>query len=779
MNVETYFKNGFAFVKNITFLIIIVLPIWLVYGQSQRIEWQASDSAIVDVRNNKIILSGNVEVESEGVKLTAPLIVYDMQRREAYAVTPDSTQGVILDMTGNKFIMQEARFNFETGRALVVNMRTQEGESQILGQKAKYMENDVVYIKDGAFTTCDATHPHFYFQISKMKIVPDKIVVAGPSYLVVEETPLPVGIPMAIYPLYEEATSGIIVPTVGQSPTQGFMFREGGYFFAINDYVNLALLGDIYTRGTWRLEALTQFKKRYKYEGFFKVGVARTLTGEALFPETQEYRDIFTELQFSTDKRTLRKSSLQADIRFGTSTYLKNTSYNPSDVLQNELASGIKWTQKISIFNSFLSLTHRQSTRTKQVSLDLPSWTLSMYRRTLFQRGRARLTASYTLNLINRISMSDSLFFGRYINLYDSFPQETPLIRRGIKHSLPINFSTPIFKFFQFSLTGTYNELWTDRVITTSETEVDTLYRPSRAPYLTANASITTNIYGTFYFRSKRLKALRHTVRPSISWQSATPLSQNISKEQQTINPFSLSPFGAPPTTYRQSLSFVLYNRLEGKFLKRDSTYSKTTLIDELSLRSGLSISDSIPLQPLSITFRSASIKGLSILLNGQWTPYTILPSGIISSQLAWDSYQKPLLLQNLSLSFNFSLQSFQVKHDSAIIGIPETPAINLAYNLNIRRIFVDSIALTQGLQVSLRWKLTSRWSVAMFSGYDFTNKTLAYTRIEIKRDLHCWTLSFSYVPFGRLRSYLISLQPKAALLQDIRIRKRKDWYEF
>jgi len=756
-----------------------VLPVWVNYAQNQRIEWEAKDSAVVDLKTNKIILTGDVEVRAEGVKLTAPLIVYDLKNKEAYATTPDSTQGVVLQMGNNQFVMQEARFNFETGRALVVNMRTQEGESQILGKKAKYMENDIVYIKDGAFTTCDAPQPHFHFQISKMKIVPDKIVVAGPSYLVVEETPLPVGIPMAIYPLYEDATSGIIVPTVGQSPTQGFMFREGGYFFAINDYVNLALIGDIYTRGTWRIEALSQFKKRYKYEGFFKFGIARTLTGEALFPETQEYRDVFTELQFRTDKRTLRKSSVQADIRFGTSTYLKNTSYNPSDVLQNELTSGIKWNQKISIFNSFLSLTHRQSTRTKQVSLDLPSWTLSMYRRTLFQKGRSRLTMSYTLNLINRISMSDSLFFGQYLSIYDSFPQEKPLIKRGIKHSLPINFSTPLFKFFQFSLSGTYNELWTDRIITVSGTEIDTVSQPSRAPYLTANASLTTNLYGTFYFKKGRLKALRHTVRPSFSWQSATPISKNQLPTEQTINPFALSPFGLPPSTYRQSLSFILYNRLEGKFLKKDSTYQKTTIIDELSLRSGISLSDSMPLQPLSLTFRSASLKGLSILLNGQWTPYIISPTGIISPQLAWDSYQKPLLLQTLSLSFNFSLRSFTVKHDSGFVGIAETPSINLAYNLNVRRALVDSFFLTQGLQFSIRWKLTQKWSVSMFSGYDFNNKTIAYTRIEITRDLHCWTLSFSYVPFGRLRSYLISLQPKASLLQDIRLRKRKDWYEF
>ena len=748
-------------------------------AQSQRIEWTAKDSAVVDLKSNRIILTGEVEVKSEGVKLTAPIIIYDLDKKEAYATTPDSTQGVTLHMGTNQFVMQEVRFNFETGRALVVNMRTQEGESQILGQKAKYLENDIVYIKDGAFTTCDAPQPHFHFQISKMKIVPDKIVVAGPSYLVVEETPLPVGIPMAIYPLYEEATSGIIVPTVGQSPTQGFMFREGGYFFAINDYVNLALIGDIYTRGTWRIEALSQFKKRYKYEGFFKVGIARTLSGEALFPETQEYRDVFTELQFRTDRRTLRRASLQADIRFGTSTYLKNTSYNPNDVLQNELTSGIKWSQKISIFNSFLSLTHRQSTRTKQVSLDLPSWTLSMYRRTLFQKGRSRLTASYTLNLINRISMSDSLFFGQYLSIYDSFPSEKPIIKRGIKHSLPVNFSTPFLKFFQLSLTGTYNELWLERIISPTENTPDTVYKPSRFPYLTANATITTNIYGTFYFKAKRLKALRHTIRPSLALQTASPLSNTTNFTEQTINPFALSPFGSPPTNQRQILNFTVYNRLEGKFLKKDSTFQKITIIDELSLRSGMSLLDSMPLQPVFLTFRSASLKGLSILLNGQWTPYTISSTGIISSQLAWDTYQKPLLLQTISLSFNFSVRSFTVKHDSGFVGIAETPSLNLAYNLNVRRVLIDSFLLTQGLQFSIRWKLTQNWSVSMFSGYDFTNKTIAYTRIEIDRDLHCWTLSFSYVPFGRLRSYLISLRPKASLLQDIRLRKRKDWYEF
>ncbi len=749
-------------------------------AQSQRIEWTAKDSAVVDLKSNRIILTGEVEVKSEGVKLTAPIIIYDLDKKEAYATTPDSTQGVTLHMGTNQFVMQEVHFNFETGRALVVNMRTQEGESQILGQKAKYLENDIVYIKDGAFTTCDAPQPHFHFQISKMKIVPDKIVVAGPSYLVVEETPLPVGIPMAIYPLYEEATSGIIVPTVGQSPTQGFMFREGGYFFAINDYVNLALIGDIYTRGTWRIEALSQFKKRYKYEGFFKVGIARTLSGEALFPETQEYRDVFTELQFRTDRRTLRRASLQADIRFGTSTYLKNTSYNPNDVLQNELTSGIKWSQKISMFNSFLSLTHRQSTRTKQVSLDLPSWTLSMYRRTLFQKGRSRLTASYTLNLINRISMSDSLFFGQYLSIYDSFPSEKPIIKRGIKHSLPINFSTPFLKFFQLSLTGTYNELWLERIISPTENNApDTVYKPSRLPYLTANATTTTNIYGTFYFKAKRLKALRHTIRPSLALQTASPLSNTTNFTEQTINPFALSPFGSPPTNQRQILNFTVYNRLEGKFLKKDSTFQKTTIIDELSLRSGMSLSDSMPLQPVFLTFRSASLKGLSILLNGQWTPYTISSTGIISSQLAWDTYQKPLLLQTISLSFNFSVRSFTVKHDSGFVGIAETPSLNLTYNLNVRRVLIDSFLLTQGLQFSIRWKLTQNWSVSMFSGYDFTNKTIAYTRIEIDRDLHCWTLSFSYVPFGRLRSYLISLRPKASLLQDIRLRKRKDWYEF
>ncbi len=375
--------------------------------------------------------------------------------------------------------------------------------------------------------------------------------------------------------------------------------------------------------------------------------------------------------------------------------------------------------------------------------------------------------------------MSDSLLMGRYIRIYESYPQyEQPQILRGMRHRLPLDLAYRFGPYLQWSGNITYTELWTDRHLQIRNGQLDTVQGFYRGNYLQARTGLQTTLYGVFYFRRGQLRGLRHITRPQIFYQWTQGNLQPIEWNQRYYSPMALNPLGSVPMQSQQVIQFQWFNRLESKWLK-DSTYVRKTLIDELSVRAGWSPTDSFHWQPLLATLRSSQMAGLALLFRAQWTPYWMDSLGRLRPTLLYHQSNRWLQLMTANMSLSWRIPVPEWKPDiQQIEGLAGLPEPYITYTLDIRRLRPDSLAWQQGLQISARWTLTRHWTIRLSTGYDFLQKQFSYTRIEVERDLHCWVLNFSVVPTGFWRSYMITLRPKAGILSDIRLRKQRSWYE-
>ncbi|MDR0843754.1 MAG: LPS-assembly protein LptD, partial [Tannerella sp.] len=236
--------------------------------------YQATDS-IVLTGTNMAYLYGESDVKYQQIQLQAELIEMDMDKTVVSAIFGVDSLGeefgypLYVDGENQNIEAKSMRYNFKTKKAFASSVLTQEGEGFLTAGTTKKMADNSMNMIDGLYTTCDEhDHPHFGIKITKAKVHPGKNIVSGPAYLVIEDVPLyPIGLPFAFFPFTDTYSSGIIMPTYGDEMTQGFYLRDGGYYFALSDYVDLAATGEIYTKGSWGLGANSSYRKRYKYSG--------------------------------------------------------------------------------------------------------------------------------------------------------------------------------------------------------------------------------------------------------------------------------------------------------------------------------------------------------------------------------------------------------------------------------------------------------------------------------------------------------------------------------
>ncbi|MBK9299359.1 MAG: LPS-assembly protein LptD [Bacteroidetes bacterium] len=432
------------------------------------VKYQAKDSLVYDAINKKLMLYTNAEISFEDIKVTADYIEYlqDSSLLTALEIvtTTDDTSKVKprINQGQESSTFSALYFNFKSKRALVENAYSQYGEGYILSSQVKRNNDNSINGYGNIYTTCNDPHPHFGIAAKKIKIIPNKVAVSGPANLVIEEIPTPLYLPFGLFPLKQGQRSGFKLPTYDMSDNLGFGLREGGYYFAISDHVDLLALADVYALGTWRAGIVSNYIYKYRFNGNFSLNYAYNKIGESYEPGNQISRNFFLTWSHAINPNVMPGSNFSANVNVGSSKYQTNNTYDANLYLNNNYSSNISYskTWKDKPFNFSAALRHTQNTQTRLVQLTLPELNFSVNQVFPFQfrkdvikpKWYEKIGASYQFSALNRLDFYDSTFNLSKLQMDD--------FQNGFKHSIPINASYNLLKFFNLTFGASYNEYW-------------------------------------------------------------------------------------------------------------------------------------------------------------------------------------------------------------------------------------------------------------------------------------------------------------------------------
>jgi len=793
-----------------------------------------------DVKNNKIILFDNARIKYKDIDLSAGYIEIDNNTNVVWARGVKDTLGNYTQLPVFKQGAEESSqdsiaFNFKTEKAKIWGLKTEQDGVIIRGEVTKKENDSTIFIRNIKFTTSEKDNPDYYIKTNKAKIVPNKKLVIGLSNLVIQDVPTPLFLPFAYIPLTKGSTSGFIMPTWGDNNQQGYFLQNGGYYFAINDFVDLAVLGDVYSNGSWGLRTESTYAVRYKFNGNFSFryeNLKNSIRGFDDFSETTNYN---LRWSHSQDQKASPNTRFSASVNLGSSTYYRESlnEYNTNSFLNNTLSSSISFYKKFigTPFNLSLSATHSQNTNTEQITMTLPSLQVNMDRIYPFasksgakKNALQKLGVTYSLKGDNRINTTDEFFFKK--EMFET-------AKSGIQHNSTFSTNMKLLKYFTLSPNANYKEVWYfDKINKTYNSvdnlvETDTLNGFNAFREYSAGVSLSTTVYGMFNFKKGRLNSIRHVIRPSVSYGYRPDFSFYYDQVQQSedandlleYSQFDEGIYGRPSKGLSNSLSFSLNNTFEAKVMSKDSTEvepKKITLINNLNFSTSYNMAaDSLKWSPMRVTAGTALFdKKLQLNVNATLDPYAITASGTRINTFNINNGGSLFRLTNAGLTMNYSLassksdkqksagqQRAQPNNSDGIFGEDLNASNNLnddgqskgkstktaklykatfpwtlklAYSLNYLNSNRQQEITSNSLMFSGDIELTPKWKVGASSGYDIKNNGFSYTQLRFSRDLDSWKLNFNWVPFGSRQTYYFFIGVKSAMLSDLKYDKRQ-----
>jgi hypothetical protein len=786
-----------------------------------KVSYKAKDSIRFDLNKKLVYLFGSSEVYYENIELKAEEIEIDMDSNTVVARGKQDSTGKyfgepVFKENGQEVKSHEIKYNFDTKKGLIINAVTHEGENYIHGDKIYKTPDDILYIKNGKYTTCNLDHPHYFFSARKLKIIPEDKIVTGPANLVLEDVPTPIAIPFGFFPNSNKQKSGIIIPSPGESAQYGFFLLGGGYYLALNDNISSQFTGDFYTKGSWAGNMVTNYKKRYKFNGSFSSNYSVFKNGYKEFPGYSETNNFFIKWNHTQDPKARPNSIFSANVNFGNSAnYTNNYNSTGAQYLSTSFNSSISykksWTGKP--YNLSINGYHSQNTLNKTVTVRLPEVAFNVSRIYPFKQksnfGKQsfyeKIGLSYSMNTKNEVTAQDTLFSTRNFDLLQKEFQN------GMKHNVPISTSFKVLKNFTVNPTFNYSEIWYLESVQknlntqTNQIEIDTLNNFVRGNSYNTAISLTTKIYGMYQYRGKVIKALRHVMTPSVGF-SYTPENKSglrnytdSTGKSYEYSIFENGIYGRPNTTKAGLVNLSLLNNFEMKVRNRKDSLGKDTkikLLENLSFSSSYNVAaDSLNWSNIIIGARTYILKKISLNFNSSFDPY-VLDSNTTTNQITrintseLERNGRLGRLTSASLAIGFSLRSKTTNtpkesnygteeeleyiraNPEAYIDFNVPWTLNMNYNIRYSKPQYQS-DLIQTLNFSGDFSLTPKWKVGFNSGYDFELKDLSYTSVDIYRDLHCWEMSFNWIPFGQRQSYLFTIKVKSAILQDLKLTRR------
>jgi len=628
-------------------------------GIDSPVDYVANDSLTYNAASGLAHLYGQSNVKYQNMDLSADHIYMSLDSNLVHAdsrmdtTTNKPIGSPVFKMGSDTYETGEMAFNFKSKKGIIEDVYTQQEDGYLTSELSKRGAEGEMFLQHGRYTTCDDPHPDFYLAMSRAKVRPGKDVVFGPTYLVVADVPLPLAIPYGFFPFTKSYSSGFIMPTYGDETERGFYLRDGGYYFALSDKMDLKLLGEIYTKGSWALSVASNYRKRYRYSGSFYANYQNTLTGEKNMPDYQKQTSFKIQWSHRQDTKANPFSSLSASVNYASTSYERNnlnSMYNPQALTQSTRTSSVSWQTTFSSIGMSLSsqMNLNQNMRDSSIALTLPDLNISIAQFYPFKRKKAvgdarwyeKISVSYTGQVKNEINTKEDQL------LHSSLTRDW---KNGMSHTIPIkgNFTlfsylnlTPSFNFYDRMVFRRTNKSWdvqNQREVADTVSGFYNLYNWNLA------LSASTKLYGFWIPNRKifgdKIQAIRHVITPTVSFSYAPDFSDSrygyYDSYQKTdangnvtmvdYSPFQGAAFSPPGRGKTGTVNFDLGNNLEMKLKSDDDStgFKKISLIDEFRL--GMSYNFAADVRPwsnLSTTLRLKLSKSYTLNLSAVFASY-------------------------------------------------------------------------------------------------------------------------------------------------------------
>ena len=619
------------------------------------VRYSAKDSITFDWASSRANLYGESKVDYQNLQLEADHISISIDSSVVHAMGREDSAGVVVGppvfhQGEDVYEPDKISYNFKTQKAFITNVYTEQGEGMLISQESKRDSMGTIYSQTGMYTTCDAKHPHFYLKLTRAKVRPGKDVVFGPAYLVVEDVPLPLAIPYGFFPFSKSYSSGFIMPTYGDETRRGFYLRDGGYYFAINDNVDLKLLGEIYTKGSWGLSAASTYKKRYRYSGNFFFSYQNTKEGDKNMPDYLVEKSFKLTWSHRQDPKANPTQSFSARVNFATTSYERNnliSMYNPESYTQSTRTSSVSYTKTFSNIGLTLTSTFElsQNMRDSTLSLTMPNLTINQSRFNPFKRKRAvgkerwyeKIAASYTGTLSNSITTKEDQLLKS--NLIKDW-------RNGMRHQVPILASFAVLNYINVTPSFNFTDrMYSRKVMQSWDQQAqsvvrDTIYGFNNVYNYNMSVSANTKLYGMYrpmpWFGGKKIMAIRHVFSPTVTFSYAPDFGQSrfgywdtylrTDKDGNTTvvsySPYAGALYGTVSPGKTGSISLDVSNNIEMKTRIDNDSTRKISLIDELGGSLSYNMASKKPWSDLSMRLRLKITKSFTYSLNAVFATY-------------------------------------------------------------------------------------------------------------------------------------------------------------
>lgn len=855
------------------------------------IDYVASDSLVL-FNDGTAYMYGSSDVKYSGMELTSERIriCMDSSTLHAYGVYDSINEEwvgkPIFKDSKDSYESDELTYNLKSQKGFIRGVISEQGEGYVVAEKAKKTNTGEMMMAGGRYTTCDQhDHPHFYLKMTKAKVNPGKNIATGPAYMVLGDVPVPLAIPFGFFPFTDTYSSGLIMPTFGDDYTRGLYLRGIGYYFAINDYMDMEVTGDIYTKGTWAVYATTRYVKRYRFRGNLSINYRSDVTGEKGMPDYSQARNLSVVWTHQQDAKANPYSNFSASVNFSTSGYNRsniNSYYNPQLNSENTKSSSISYTQRFpnSPWSLSMSALISQQTKDSTLSLTLPDLSINMSSIYPFKRKHGvgkekwyeKIRLSYSANAkiaINRVK-EDKLFKSNFLRDWQT----------GMQHSMPISATWTAFKYINITPNISLKDrMYFQRIDQSWDEANQVIQRDTTNGFynvfdFNVGVSMQTKLYG-FYtpirklFPKGKVEKIRHVMTPSLSFSyhpdfgasgwgyygqfNQPVLTDSIDPEtgkrtpkmdamgqpmfiQQNYSRFPNGMYGNATKGLAANLGFSLQNNIEMKIRNdKDTTgnepFKVISLIDNLGISGAYNFAaDSMNWSNFTVNLRiKIPVVNYTLNLSGQFDPYmyelNAFGQPMRTNKQYWHHGKFPLFLgTGTSLSYTFNndvikkwfkkkdknnstdetdetndtnMENIEVNADGSMSngklrrgeekktsqeGFVKTEipwSITVSYNVRYAQgrefdyeKMYYKMQFTQNLSLSGSIGFGSGWKVSTSTSFDITNKKWATTSFNISRDLHCWNMSASFVPFGPYKSYTFHIGVNASMLKDLKYDK-------
>lgn len=805
--------------------------------------YEAEDSAVVLVQEKKVILYGQTKVQYKTVELEAPKMELDQETQILTAVGSMDSNNVIVERAKFRdgeegFQSDTIQYNFKSKRGITRNTYTQSGEIYIKAERAK-TSNNIIYASNGVMTTCNLDHPHFGFHYNKIKVINNKVAVTGPIHPEFEAVPIPIYLPFGYFPMNKGRHSGFLPPQFTVNDDFGLGLEGIGYYKVLNDYFDVRVTANIYSYGGWSAFLTPSYTKRYRYRGSMNLSVQSTKFNFKGDPDYIKNRSYFVTWSHSVDSRARPGTNFSANVNAGSTKFNDYIPNNPNRNFQNQLSSSITYSKSWEgkPYNLTVSANHNQNNAIHLINLNLPDVGFSVNTLYPFQRKEIigatkwyeKIGVGYNGSVRSQVSFYDTAF--RFKQLIDT-------LQWGGQHSFPLTTSlpplfggklmvAPSVSYEQKWIAQKFRRQWNDTTLKTDTFVTKGFFTDHRTSF---GLGLNTALYGTYQFKKSNIMAIRHVVRPSLSFNYSPSLSKKHFYETQVdtngrklrFSEYEGSLFGFYGENDFGGMSFSLDNNLEMKVKTKSDTTGKgkkVRLIDGFGVNTSYNfLIDSMKLSPFNFYLRSTLFEKINITASTTLNPYQVDSSGYPIDKFAWEGRKFNLgrfTTGSVSISTDFRSKpkddkkeaerkqredellndpllanDFQSQQDYMRRNPSEFVDFNIPWTLNLglsihfmERLKPDYSGFVKDFSSNLNFSgsfnLTPKWNFSLNGYYDFDTRNLQTFQMSIARDMHCWQMAINVTPVGPYRYFNITISPKSSLLQDLRINRTRYFYNY